>query len=443
MAPKDALLGTLKVCILNLQSDGNVVTDSSAHLPSCCELLEFILRKGLQQPVLSLVHRDYWHCFELLPQQDTCGSHSALSLAVEQTRVCKKLLGSQGRGRYLLRLALSRKVLQRFITHLLHTPRVLEWYSSSSSILRNEESLEPFMSLLLVLSQMDFQLEIENCSFLDESWLLPVCEMYETVPCRELGMVLRYLRGRVFVLELLPGSQAQVDRSLSPGDIIDEINGISLRNSKNGQASWSLAGVVLSRLKGLPLSLRVLRWRARDGSSYRPLLKLLRELRTENPSLDLGLVPATSPRAGRTQQPPASSTLCLRDGRIVYALQYLGKANIGMYGGKEVLQQAIPQVLQRSLPSKEVFLDLKETHLICTEKSSNTELFQHHYPEISCVGRFGKPDYTIFAFCVADSPETHLASGFCCVALRTNLPAECEELVCRIAAGFKHTEWFV
>ncbi|XP_059892146.1 uncharacterized protein si:ch211-250n8.1 isoform X2 [Gadus macrocephalus] len=451
MAPKDALLGTLKVCIMNLQSDGNVVTDSSAHLPSCCELLEFILRKGLQQPVLSLVHRDYWHCFELLPQYDSCGSFSALALALDQSRGCKKLLGPQGRGRYLLRLALSRRGLGRFVTHLLHTPRVLEWYSSSCSILRNEESVEPFMSLLLVLSQMDFQLEIENCSFLDESWLLPVrkqyhdgfycrvtvCEIYETVPCRELGMVLRYLRGRVFVLELLPGSQAQVDRALCPGDIIDEINGVSLRNSKNGQA-----GVVLSRLKGLPLSLRVLRWRARDGSSYRPLIKLLRELRTENPTLDLGLAPSAPPQAG-PHRPPASSTLCLRDGRIVYVLQYLGKANIGMCGGKEVLQQAIPQVLQRNLPSKEVYLDLKETHLICTEKSSNTELFQHHYPEISCVGRFGKPDYTIFAFCVADSPETHLAPGFCCVALRTNLPAECEELVCRIATGFKHTEWFV
>ncbi|CAL8282648.1 unnamed protein product [Merluccius merluccius] len=439
MAPKDALLGTLKVCILNLQSDGKVVTDSSAHLASCCELLEFILRKGLQQPVLSLVHRDYWHCFELLPQQDTCGSHSALSLTVEQTRGCKKLLGAQGRGRYLLRLALSRRVLQRFIAHLLHTPRVLEWYSSSCSILRNEESVEPFMSLLLVLSQMDFQLEIENCSFLDESWLLPVCEIYETVPCRELGMGLRYLSGRVFVSELLPGSQAQVDRFLRPGDVIDEINGVSLRNSRNGQA-----GVVLSRLKGLPLSVRVLRWQDRDGASYRPLIKLLRELRTENPALDLGLGPAPSPRAGHNRRPPASSsTLCLKDGRLVYVLQYLGKANIGMCGGKEVLQHAIPQVLQRNLPSKEVFFDLKETHLICTEKSSNTELFQHHYPEISCVGRFGQPDYTIFAFCVANSPETPLATGFCCVALRTSSAAQCEELVCRIATGFKHTEWFV
>ncbi|KAM4623631.1 uncharacterized protein ACJ7VT_004676 [Polymixia lowei] len=435
MAPKDPLLGTLKVCILNLQSDGEMVTDTNPHLASCCELLELILRKGLQQPVLSLVHRDYWQCFEQLPQQDTCGRLSAVSLAVEQTRPCRKLLTAQGRGRYLLRLALSRKVLQQFITHLLHTPRILEWYSPAISILRNEEFVEPFMSLLLVLSQMEFKLDMENCSFLDESWLLPVCEIYEAVPCREVGMVLRYLSGRVFVLDLLPGSLAQVDKFICPGDIIDEINGISLRSSRNGQA-----GMVLSRLKGCPLSIRVLRWRDLSGAVYRPLIKLLRALRAENPTLQLGPASAQQSANEHQQQSPSQ---CLKEGRIVYIVQFLGKVNIGMFGGKEVLQHAIPQVLQKNLPSKEVLLDMKETHLTCTEKKTKQELLQHHYPEISCVGRYGQPDYTIFAFCVADSPETPQTTGFCCVALRAGTEKECEEIVCRIATGFKHTEWFV
>ncbi|XP_053197976.1 uncharacterized protein si:ch211-250n8.1 [Scomber japonicus] len=309
MAPKDPLLGTLKVCVLNLQSDGDTVTDSNPHLASCCELLELLLRKGLQQPVLSLVPRDYWQCFEQLPHQDACGRLSALSLAVEQTRVCSKLLSAQGRGRYLLRLALSRKVLPQFITHLLHTPRVLEWYSPAVSILRNEEFVEPFMSLLLVLSHMEFKLDMENCSFLDESWLLPVCDIYEVVPCRELGMVLRYLSGRVFILELIPGCQAHVDKFASPGDIIDEVNGTSLRNSKNGQA-----GTVLSRLRGRPLSMRILRWRAHDGTVYRPLIKLLRALRVENPKLQLGPAPTQQTTAKDQKQ---SSSQCLKEGRRV------------------------------------------------------------------------------------------------------------------------------
>uniref|UniRef100_A0A3B4BB27 Uncharacterized protein n=1 Tax=Periophthalmus magnuspinnatus TaxID=409849 RepID=A0A3B4BB27_9GOBI len=351
-------------CVLNLQSNGQTMTDSSPHLSSCCELLELVLRKGLQ-PVLSLVQRDYWQCLEQIPLHDTCG-----------------------------------KYIYAFF-----------WYCPTLSIIRNEEFL-PFMSLLLVLSHMDFKLDMENCSFLDESWLIPVSDIYEVVPCRELGLVL-YLHGRVFVLELTPGSQAYVDKFICPGDIIDEINGTSLRNSKNGQA-----GVVLSRLKGVPLSIRVVRWQQEDGTVYRPLIKLLRALRTDNPGLQL--TPAPS---------------------IVYIVQYLGKANIGMFGGKEVLQHAIPQVLHKNLPSKEVLLDLKETHLTCTDRNTKTEEFEHHYPEISCVGRYSKPDYTTFAFCV-DSPETPHSTGFCCVVLKASSIKECEDIVCRIT-GFKHTEWFV
>ncbi|XP_035998397.1 uncharacterized protein si:ch211-250n8.1 [Fundulus heteroclitus] len=435
MAPRDPLLASLKVCVLNMQTDGGVVTDSSPHLPSCCELLELVLRKGLQQPVLSLAQRDYWQCFEQLPHHDTCSRLSALSLAVEQTRVCRKLISAQGRGRYLLRLALSRKTLSQFLTHLLHTPRVLECYSPTLSILRGEEFVEPFMSLLLVLSHMEFKLDMENCSFLDESWMLPVCDTYEVVPCREVGLVLRYLSGRVFVLDLVPGSQAHVDAFVSPGDIIDEINGTSLRNSKNGHA-----GVVLSRLRGRPLSIRILRCRAQDGTVYRPLVKLLRALKTENPKAQLGLAPLQTRADSRK---PAGASQCLKEGRIVYIVKFLGKENIGLFGGKEVLQHAIPQVLHKNLPSKEALLDLKETHLTCTDRNGTLQLFEHHYPEISCVGRFAQPGYTIFAFCVADSPEAPQSTGFCCVVLRASSTKDCEDIVCRIATGFKHTEWFV
>ncbi|XP_061611688.1 uncharacterized protein si:ch211-250n8.1 isoform X2 [Phyllopteryx taeniolatus] len=431
MAPRDPLVSALKVCLLNLQCDyGQTVTDSNPHVTSCCQLLELLLRKGLQQPVLSLVPRDYWQCFEQLLRQDTCDRLCTVAWAVEQTKACRKLLSAQGRGRYLLRLALSRKLLPQFVTHLLHTPRVLEWYSPAFSILRNEEFLEPFMSLLLVLSHMEFDLDMENCSFLDESWLLPVCETYEVVPCRQVGMVLSYLSGRVFLLDLISGSQAHVDKFICRGDVIDEINGTSLRNSKNGQA-----GVVLSRLKGCPLSIRVVRWRARDGTVYRPLIQMLRTLRIENPWLQVGPAPSDQ----RTSPP----TQCLKEGRIVYIVQFLGAKNIGMFGTKEVLQHAISHVLQENLPSKEVLLDLQETHLTCTESSSKLMLCEYHYPDISCVGRYTKPDYTILGFCVVNRPPETPTTRFSCVVLKAASIKECEEIVCRTATGFKHTEWSV
>lgn len=50
-----------------------------------------------------------------------------------------------------------------------------------------------------------------------------------------LSFFLRYLDGRIFITDLLPQSQAEVDEVVLVGDIIDEINGFSLRNAYNGQ----------------------------------------------------------------------------------------------------------------------------------------------------------------------------------------------------------------
>lgn len=45
----------------------------------------------------------------------------------------------------------------------------------------------------------------------------------------------RYLDGRIFIIDVLPQSQAEVDEVVLVGDVIDEINGFSLRNACNGQ----------------------------------------------------------------------------------------------------------------------------------------------------------------------------------------------------------------
>lgn len=75
------------------------------------------------------------------------------------------------------------------------------------------------------------------------------------------------------------------------------------------------AGVVLSRLKGRPLSIRILRCRAQDGTVYRPLVKLLRDLRTENPNMQLSLNPLQK-ETDDNRRPPGVSQ-CLKEGRQV------------------------------------------------------------------------------------------------------------------------------
>lgn len=74
------------------------------------------------------------------------------------------------------------------------------------------------------------------------------------------------------------------------------------------------AGVVLSRLKGCPLSMSVVRWKAQDGTVFRPLIKLLQVLRMENPDLLLGPTPPQHPSSkGQISSP----TQCLKQGRQV------------------------------------------------------------------------------------------------------------------------------
>ncbi|XP_029456351.1 uncharacterized protein LOC115090877 isoform X3 [Rhinatrema bivittatum] len=312
MAGKEPLLGTLKACILSIQAAGSSpITDSCPHLASFCEILEMILRKGIKQSVLGFKKRDYWHWLEQLSQQDMCGRLTQLSVMIERANSCKKLLTVQGRGRFFLRLALKKKLLATAIQHLVHTPKLLEWYDPLISVMGNEDFMEPFLSMMLVVTEINFSLDLENSSFLDDSWLLPVCVTYETVPCRELGMVLsctffgcviRYLDGRIFIVEVLPGSQAEVDELVLAGDIIDEINGVSLRNAQNGQA-----GTVLQKLKGKPLCFRLIRWKWHDGALYRPLLSYLKVLQEKLPTFQLQHEPK------RLEE---SEDICLQDGSM-------------------------------------------------------------------------------------------------------------------------------
>ncbi|XP_058708291.1 uncharacterized protein LOC131585794 isoform X2 [Poecile atricapillus] len=426
MARKQPLLSALKGGVLRLREDGGPCTDTSPHLVSLCRLLESILRKGLRQPAWGFRRRDYWHWLERLPT-GTSGLPSSLSSSIRRAGGCERTRTAQGRGRLFLRLALQGKVLAVAVRQLAQTPRILEFYDPGSSILGSEDLREPFLSLLLVLTEIDFSLDLQNCSFLDESWLLPVCSVYETVPCRALGMVLRYVDGRVLVTKVLPGSQAEVDEVVLAGDILDEINGCSLRFACPGQA-----GAMLQTLRGQPLTLRLLRWRWHDGTVFEPLLPYLKALKEKEPHFHLQL----------SQHRGEGEPRQLQGGRLLYNLRYLGQTSVGTCGGKEVLEGAIPAVLERRLAAREVLFDVKEAEVLVKEKASSKLLCRHPYPSISCVGRCPwSPG--IFAFCVVSSPESPDGSTFNCLVFASSSEQECEEIIGRIAAGFKHTEWFV
>ncbi|XP_053850877.1 uncharacterized protein LOC128816922 [Vidua macroura] len=264
-------------------------------------------------------------------------------------------------------------------------------------------------------------------------------------------MVLRYVDGRVFVTKVLPESQAEVDEVVLAGDILDEINGCSLRSASPGQA-----GAVLQKLKGQPLTFRLLRWRWHDGTVFEPLLPYLKALKEKEPHFQLQHSPQHRGKGGPWQ---------LQGGRLLYNLRFLGQTSVGtvrlwgkrpamnhlfwssfhlskgyslllipfQYGGKEVLEGAIPAMLERSLAAREVLFDVKETEVLVQEKASSKLLCRHPYPSISCVGRCTWSP-RIFAFCVVSSPESPDGSTFDCLVFASSSEQECEEIVGRIGA---------
>ncbi|OXB61131.1 hypothetical protein ASZ78_013694 [Callipepla squamata] len=273
MAAREPLLGALKGAVLRLRADGAPCTDASPQLAAVCALLERALGKGLRQPLWGFGRRDFWHCVEQLPRGE---SGSIVSDAAH---------GS------IWTLAVSLR---------------------DHNCLCPSPHAEPFISLVLVLTEVDFSLDLQ-------------------------------------------------------------------------------AGTMLQKLKGQPLSLRVLRWQGHNGEVYEPLLPYLETVKEKEPHFQL----QRSPRRwdeGEKQR--------VQRGRLLYRLQYLGRIGVGMFGGKEVLQKAIPTVLESCSAPREVLFDVKETEILVQEKASPEVLFHHPYPAVSCVGRCLQTS-NVFAFCVA------------------------------------------
>ena len=81
-------------------------------------------------------------------------------------------------------------------------------YNPSASILGHEIFSQIFLSLVQQLSCYDFNLDLHNSSFLDESWQLPTILRTEMVPCDRLGLTLGFPMGFALIVEILENSCA-------------------------------------------------------------------------------------------------------------------------------------------------------------------------------------------------------------------------------------------
>ncbi|XP_078728800.1 uncharacterized protein LOC144944490 [Lampetra fluviatilis] len=441
MSRREPLLQKLKRSVLTLQEQGTpTVSDATPGLNTFCENIEHILRKGLKQSALSFTNKDYWNWIEALSELSYCTRNvPLLSFLVDTVKSRADIFTAQGRGRLLVRVALAKKALSSVVRELARQPCMLQqWYEPDSSIIGNEDMLEPFLSLVNAAAQLSFNLELEVSTFLDESWLLPVRHVYEFVPCKELGALLYYVNGRALVAQLTAGTYVAEDGRLTLGDVIDEINGVSIHNSAKGQALS-----LLRKARGEPVVLTVTKRVGRDGKVFPPLKSYYRRLHEEAPELHVPREVEERKKAVESggQEATARPSKVLLDGRLVHTMKYLGSVPVGKEGEVKSINLGIQLVLKGEPQPQEVYLDVRETEVVTVLKSTVKLLITHAYTEISAVGRqLDKP--SLFGYCVCSKGADEVRR-FECYVFDVGNGDQCEEIIKRIASGFDRTQWTV
>ncbi|XP_077980111.1 uncharacterized protein LOC144435389 [Glandiceps talaboti] len=350
MALRDPLLTELKGILLKLKDEKQAIRDSHPKVKQLCETLENILRKGLKQPgsLFGLNKRDYWCWIEALPNYTWNDKINPLfSLAIESCKSSPKLQSHTGRGRCFMRIALVKKILGVPIEQLLKNPKLTEyWYDPATSIIANELLKESLMSMLFLITDIQFELNLKNASFLDETWQIPVHRHYEMVPCKDLGVIVRHIQGRVMVADIKPGSVAAEDDKIEPGDVLDELFGESLYRCSRGKISQQLY-----QHEGWPIYVSVIKCHLRNGKIFSPLYERLAILRKEYKDFK-----EPEEREPRKRIPPHAQLprddldevpISSPDGSAGYRVKYIGRVDVGQDGGVNQIEGAIMSIIKK------------------------------------------------------------------------------------------------
>ncbi|RXG57109.1 hypothetical protein Avbf_07638 [Armadillidium vulgare] len=370
MSVSDPLLKDLKGYILEImKSNKKVISDHYSSLEFLCATIEMIFRKGLsfgQPSPFGITKRDYWSWIEDLIN-NTSLFDSAFKLSLQKQLDRPRVTTVQGRGRLFIRQALC--------SGCLHIPvEAME----KDSIIGNEILGEIFLSLVFQVSQITFNLQVENSAFLDETWQLPEYHVYELCPCLDLGIYLGHVKGWAVVLKVDEGSVAAEDRKVECGDVIDELFGVCIRGWRKGKIMS-----LFKQHKGLPIPIKVIKSRLKNGQVFPGLVPILRRLQIDTSYVKDSCSCDSSLSDADAEDAPSSPQIPLNGHHV----EYLGSVEVGGLGDVTLIENAITTVLSRNQNSILVSMVTGEIGVQTVDRSSRKVLISHNYTEISSCGR--------------------------------------------------------
>lgn len=272
-----------------------------------------MFKDGLKQPNswFGLNPQDYWSWIE--PLQDyyfNTKQNPILRKMANEVAESTTLHSLQGKGRCFLRKALALKVISVPIEHLGGNRRLTTYWYSDDAIIANPELRETLMALLFELTELDFQLEVEKCSFLNETWTIPVFQYCKLAPIRVLDIKVGQVDHRAVIVEVEKGCLAE-QAGAEVGDILDEVCGEAVYDMSQIRLK-SVVGHKSVNSTDLTLVKRFLP----DGCAFYPLMSRIEMLR--DPGTILTSLPLFHPSPYRL----------VKEDSISYVVFHLAKTEV-------------------------------------------------------------------------------------------------------------------
>ncbi|XP_040563920.1 uncharacterized protein [Lepeophtheirus salmonis] len=285
---------------------------------------------------------------------------------------------------------------------------------------------------------LSFDLDLQNTSFLDQTWFMPYYIIYELVPCRDLGLLIHVVKGRSIVVEVHKGSVAGEDGKVEVGDVIESVNGIPTIDL----SSYEVATLIKKQSNGgrRPHVIGVIKGRADyKGTIYSPLIPLWEETGLKTSEVVSKWIEGNDLYSDDEEFGLLNGSCNHLSG---FKIEYLGSVKVGSTGDTSILDSAIDRVQSQELKNENrathpVKLVLGELGLRMYCEKTGTCVLNYNYPEVSSCGQGQRsPEY--LAFCTGNTFCSQASEFLCHIFYSTNLEKNME-FVSRMASGFDRT----
>ncbi|XP_008546819.1 uncharacterized protein LOC103570751 [Microplitis demolitor] len=435
MTVSDPLIKDLKGWARKLTEANAEITDKSTDLLLFCECLEKCLQQGIihhLNPFSLSKSSEVWDWVEELVERHL-GELPTLSLAVEAVSQNEKIQTPGGKLRLFIRICLVKKCLHLPVQLLVRTHGLTRNYYEATSILGDEILGEIFLSVLLQISRLKFNLNIRNSRFLDDTWQLPEFRNIELVPCKTLGISICFTKGKALIVNVQENSVAAEDDKVEIGDVLDEINGQVLTTNTRGKL-----GKLLKKSSGLPINLYIIKKRYKSNDLYGPIASLIKNCGIDR----LKVILKPQKPVVCLEEKPADIEVKKPADNPGYRVTYCGSILIGTAGDVKQIEPAIYKLIKRGdIKFVDVKFECLEIGIKVTQESDNSVILNQCYMEISSCGRTANiPDY--FAF-IAGDKNCQKSTKFTAFIFHHRDSSQVQTILQSLAQGFHRTHYAV